>query len=153
MKYKMLLILVLITTSLYISFRIHRYTKTRRVIKSVIEGAYWQKKYSEFNTQSFTEGKVIFLGNSLTDYFPTEWFEQGEVINRGICGDITEGVILRLHQIIILKPTKIFIEIGINDIIEKVPLEEITENYDKILFSLKNKLPSTQIFILNNLPI
>ena len=38
------------------------------------------------------------------------------VRNRGISGDVTDGVLLRLGELIKYKPTSIFIMIGINDL-------------------------------------
>ena len=52
-----------------------------------------------------------------------------------------------------LRPTKIFIEIGINDIIEKVSLEEIVRNYEAIVQQLLEECPGIRIFIQSNLPV
>jgi len=50
------------------------------------------------------------------------------VINRGIAGDITFGVLGRLDEVIARKPAKLFIKIGINDISKNIPDEIIVEN-------------------------
>ena len=75
------------------------------------------------------------------------------MINRGISGDFTEGVLRRLEEVISLRPAKIFIEIGINDIIEKVALEEIARNYEAIVQQLLKECPGIRIFIQSNLPV
>ena len=65
---------------------------------------------------------IIFLGDSLT-----EWFELGKyfpglaIINEGIAGDTTYGVLQRLEAIIKKPAKKIFLMIGINDIFNDFP--------------------------------
>lgn len=137
----------------YISFRAYRNHKTRVIVSETLSGKYHTKKMIEFYNEHAEKGQVIFLGNSLMDYFPVNWFEPVHIINRGICGDFTAGVLKRLDGIIALLPSKIFIEIGINDIIEKVPPDEIQENYKLIIKRLKEKLPHTKIFVISNLPV
>ncbi len=64
-----------------------------------------------------TRNEIVFLGNSITD--GAEWYEllgNKRIRNRGISADVTEGILLRLDAITKLKPAKIFIMIGVNDI-------------------------------------
>lgn len=96
---------------------------------------------------------VIFLGNSIS--FWGEWqemFESLEVKNRGIPGDNTYGVIERLNDIIIGKPSKIFILIGINDLANKIPNNIILSNYERIVRKIKSASPLTKIYFQTILP-
>jgi hypothetical protein len=75
---------------------------------------YWHSKDMFYHLPD-TRNEIVFLGNSITD--GAEWFEllgNKRCRNRGISGDVTEGVLLRLDGVTKLKPSSIFILIGIN---------------------------------------
>jgi len=74
------------------------------------------------------------------------------VINRGIAGDNTFGVLARLNDVILRKPRIIFIEIGINDISQNIPSPIIIKNIIAIVQQLHSKSPATKIFITSILP-
>jgi lysophospholipase L1-like esterase len=97
--------------------------------------------------------EIIMLGNSLTHNF--EWheiFPDFNIKNRGINGDITLGVLQRLPEITASNPTKIFIEIGINDIQQGYDVNSIIKNYENILLAIKTQSPSTKVYVQNILP-
>jgi lysophospholipase L1-like esterase len=96
----------------------------------------------------------MFLGDSLTDL--CEWAEilkDDQIINRGICGDTTDGILNRINNIIDYKPKKLFLMIGINDLNQGVSVENIVENYILILEAFKNQIPVTKVFIQSILPV
>lgn len=97
--------------------------------------------------------EVIMLGNSLTQNF--EWhemFRSVNIKNRGINSDVTKGVLQRIDEVVESKPTKIFIEIGINDIRRNYSIDSIFSNYVKIIVAIKRKSPETKIYIQSILP-
>jgi hypothetical protein len=58
---------------------------------------HYTKRLAEFKKQPIVKGKVIMLGNSITE--GGNWkklLKDSTVINRGISGDVTFGVINRL---------------------------------------------------------
>jgi lysophospholipase L1-like esterase len=115
---------------------------------------HYLKRSAEFVKEPVVTGKVMFLGNSITE--GGNWAEltgDNTVINRGIGGDVTFGVIKRLDDVIIRKPSKLFILIGINDISKDFPDEVIANNYRKIIQELKSKTPDTKIFVQSILPL
>lgn len=62
---------------------------------------------------------IVFLGDSITEKI--DWHElfhnsHYDILNRGIGSDTISGVINRINTIINLKPSKVFLMIGINDI-------------------------------------
>ena len=62
------------------------------------------------NQHARTE-KIVFLGDSLTDFFPVnDFFPDVEIYNRGIAGDNTSDVMRRLDGITELKPQNFFID-------------------------------------------
>ncbi len=98
-------------------------------------------------------GEIVMLGNSLTHNF--EWheaFKGVKIINRGINSDITKGIIQRLDEITNRKPKKVFIEIGINDLLKGFRLDSVFINYTEILSTLKRDSPNTKIYVQSLLP-
>jgi lysophospholipase L1-like esterase len=97
---------------------------------------------------------VVFLGNSITEAGPWSEVLPGiNVINRGISGDNSWGVLNRLNQVIAVKPAKIFLLIGVNDLKRGVPVEYIVKNYDRIAAAIKAALPKTKLHLQSVLPV
>jgi lysophospholipase L1-like esterase len=114
---------------------------------------HYQKRVSVFQNESIVQGSVIFLGNSITEF--GDWrnlLRNFRVINRGVAGDNTFGVLDRLEDVIIRKPRKLFIEIGINDVSQNIPETIILKNIFDIVTSVSKKLPETKIYIHSILP-
>lgn len=63
--------------------------------------------------------EILFLGDSLTDFYPIEEFTDEKIVNRGIAGDTTDDVMRRIDEATALKPKRLFLQIGINDMIRK----------------------------------
>ena len=71
---------------------------------------YYQKRIVIFNSEPVIKGKIILLGNSITQF--GDWkklLNDSSVINRGIAGDNTHGVLTRLNDVIIRQQAKLFI--------------------------------------------
>jgi lysophospholipase L1-like esterase len=131
----------------------YRRHKTRRVIDSTLTSEHWQERLNEFRRQPRTSGRIIFMGNSLTELFDLTILGDTTILNRGITGDFSEGLLKRLDEVISLKPSKLFLEVGINDLVEHVSVREVTNNYKKIVEQVRLKSPDTQIFIQSLLPV
>lgn len=78
---------------------------------------------------------IVFMGDSITELWKVndpEFFISNNFINRGISGQTTPQMLLRFHQDVIeLKPTKVVILAGINDIAENtgpITVDEIIKN-------------------------
>lgn len=60
---------------------------------------------------------IVFLGDSITEKIDwKELFSKNNILNRGIGSDTISGLINRTDSIVKLKPSKVFLMIGINDI-------------------------------------
>ena len=126
-------------------------TKSYDTIPYVPE--FYAKRVALFNNESIVSGKVIFLGNSITQF--GDWkklLKDSFVINRGIAGDITFGVLNRLDDVIARQPSRLFVKIGINDIAKDIPEEVIVANIVTIVQKVKAGSPKTQIFVHSILP-
>ena len=100
-----------------------------------------------------SKGKIIFLGDSLTE--GCEWaelFQNTDILNRGIAGDQTEGILKRLKLVLDLQPKQLFLMIGVNDLLFHSP-EKIVVNYRQIVQQIQEQSPSTQLFLQSCLPI
>ena len=74
------------------------------------------------------------LGDSLTQ--EAKWedlFNSKEIANHGIGGDTTAGVLNRIDLVYKTNPTKVFIMIGINDLLKGINIDDIKINYQKIV--------------------
>jgi len=115
---------------------------------------YYLHKKSMFESLPNTPSEIIFLGNSITDGCNwTELFSDLRVKNRGISGDVTEGIINRLDEVAESNPSKIFIMIGINDLARGKSKKEILDNYKIIVDRIIEASPKTQIYIESILPV
>ena len=114
---------------------------------------HYRKRTEVFNKETVVKGKVLFLGNSITE--GGNWkrlLKDSSIINRGISGDVTFGILQRLDDIVKRKPSKIFLLIGINDISKNIPDEVIIENLFTIVSKIHSGTPSTKIFVQSILP-
>lgn len=113
----------------------------------------WKELKSCYEVLPLHKNDIVFLGNSIT--FMCQWselFNNPRIKNRGIGGDNTEGVLVRLYQITKYNPEKIFIEIGSNDLALNTRINDICRNYSKIIEIIKKESPETKIFLQSVLP-
>lgn len=115
---------------------------------------YWHQKTSLFKILPNLDDEIVFLGDSLTDGCDwNEMFPDKNVVNRGISGDQTSGVLSRLDEVIESKPLKVFLMIGINDLAEGKIEEEVVYNIKQIVKIIHKRSPETEIFLQSLLPV
>ncbi|MBN2696283.1 MAG: hypothetical protein JXR38_01925 [Bacilli bacterium] len=93
---------------------------------------------------------IVFLGDSITQDFPLKnFFPDKNVINRGIGGGTTVGVLKRLDiSVYNLEPKAVIILIGTNDFgVLNAKAEIIVERIDQIIKAIKERLPKTKIYL------
>lgn len=79
------------------------------------------------------------IGDSITDRgLWCELIKRNDIINRGISGDTTSGVLNRLDSLN-SELKQAFIMIGINDLLKGKSVEYVFGNYKKIITVLRNK--------------
>lgn len=111
-------------------------------------------RIAKFEAEPVMTGRVIFLGNSITQ--GGDWAKltgDSTVINRGIGADITFGLRARLADVTRRKPSKLFVLIGINDISKDIPDAVIAAQYRALIDSVKRQSPQTKIFVQSILPL
>ncbi|MEJ5351189.1 MAG: GDSL-type esterase/lipase family protein [Melioribacteraceae bacterium] len=93
-----------------------------------------------FDIYKTKQADIVMLGNSITA--GANWSEllgRSNVVTRAIPGDILPGFYARLSYVFRLKPKIVFILGGLNDIYNWTPVEEIYNNYLKIITELQSK--------------
>lgn len=120
---------------------------------SLFSTYYWQR-VTQFRLLPYTQNDIIFLGNSITDGGEwTEMFENNHVLNRGISGDVTTGVLNRLDDIVSRKPAKVFLLIGINDLARGIPKDTVLKNDLLIVRLIRQYSPMTEIYVESLFPV
>lgn len=108
---------------------------------------YYKDKSAGFAEENKTLGEVdvAFIGDSLTDgYDLKKYYPDMTVINRGIGGDTTHGVLARLDTSVIEPaPRVVVMMIGTNN------LGDMFTDYEDILAELKSELPDTHVVLLS----
>ncbi len=115
---------------------------------------YYAERVAVFNKESIKKNRIIFLGNSIVEF--GDWkklLEDSTVINRGIAADNSFGVLDRLEDVAARHPSKLFVEIGNNDIQQEIPAEITVKNINVIIERVRTKSPKTKIFIHSVLPV
>ena len=115
---------------------------------------HYREKLEEFRKQKETNGKILFLGNSITEGGDfKKLIGDSTVINRGIGGDITYGVLNRLEEATRFKPSKLFILIGVNDLSKHIPENVILQNMFAIVNLVHSQSPKTLVYVQSILPV
>jgi lysophospholipase L1-like esterase len=115
---------------------------------------HYRQKVEEFKKEPIVKGRTLFLGNRLTE--GGNWrklLRDSSIVNRGIAGDITFGVLNRINDIIKRQPSRLFLLIGMDDIGKGIPDEVIMENVFSVIHRIRKASSTTKIFLQSILPI
>jgi acyl-CoA thioesterase-1 len=118
---------------------------------------------TEINSSPKNKTKIIAVGDSLTagyglnldESYPAqlekkllENFYNIEIINSGISGETSAGLLERVDFIISQNPEIVFITIGGNDALRNLPIENTEKNILQIVKKIKLKVKPENIFLL-----
>jgi lysophospholipase L1-like esterase len=102
------------------------------------------------------QGALVFLGDSITQGWGDNVggaFPGVKVANRGISGDTTRGVLIRLQEDVLdLNPAGVVLLIGTNDLEEKAEPEIIAGNLKLIIAALKKHNAKMPIILCQVFP-
>lgn len=124
----------------------------------------WTKEYKLERYKRMNEtvkpGQVVCAGSSLMEMFPIEKFveEDGNpivVYNRGVGGFVSRELLDNIEVCILeLKPSRLFLNIGTNDLSDaSISLEQLMETYGQILDRVKEALSNVEIYLMAYYPI
>ncbi|PJI10411.1 lysophospholipase [Clostridium sp. CT7] len=110
--------------------------------------------------KSVKKGQILFVGSSLMEFFPIDEMQQTLeknciIYNRGIAGFVTTELLNSMDECIFeLQPSKIFINIGTNDMnTPDYRKESLIKNYDKILNQISERLPNCRVYVMAYYPV
>jgi lysophospholipase L1-like esterase len=117
----------------------------------------WRERRSAWAQQvDQDQHAVVFLGDSITQGWGGGLgaaFPGIQVANRGISGDTTRGVLLRLQEdVLALNPAAVVLLIGTNDLEDGATPEVVAGNLKLILASLKRHDPRMPIVLCQVFP-
>lgn len=115
---------------------------------------FYYQRASLFENLKTSPNDIVFIGNSITN--GAEWselFDNKNVKNRGISGDICMGVYDRLGVITKGMPAKIFLLIGVNDIGRGASSDSVVVGIDRIIDKIQIESPTTEIYLQSILPL
>lgn len=116
-------------------------------------------RYREAN-KTVKHGETVFAGSSLMEMFPINKLleESGSdkiIYNRGVGGFVSEELWNALDTCILdLKPSRLFINIGTNDLSDpSIPIDRMITVYDKIITAVEQNLPGIRIYLMAYYPV
>ncbi|WP_261064922.1 SGNH/GDSL hydrolase family protein [Streptococcus mitis] len=115
-----------------------------------------QTKYRHLNQVSVVEPDILFIGDSIVEYYPLQELlgTAKTIVNRGIRGYQTgllrDNLDVHLYGGAV---DKIVLLIGTNDIGKDVPSNEALNNLEAIIQSIARDYPLTEIKLLSILPV
>jgi lysophospholipase L1-like esterase len=115
---------------------------------------FYYQRASLFDRLPVDSTNIVMLGNSITN--GCEWselFNNPRVINRGISGDIVQGVRERLGAILPGQPEKIFLLIGVNDVSHDLTADSIAGAIISLADTITATSPRTRLYIESCMPI
>jgi len=115
-----------------------------------------QTKYRHLNQVSVVEPDILFIGDSIVEYYPLqELFGTSKtIVNRGIRGYQTGLLLENLDAHLYGGAVdKIVLLIGTNDIGKDVPVNDSLNNLEAIIQSIARDYPLTEIKLLSILPV
>lgn len=111
-------------------------------------GEYYDCRFAAHQKEGMPSGALVWIGDSLTEQ---AWWsfltKEKDVVNRGIGGDNTSGMLARLDEILSFSPRKIFLMGGINDLSGNRPVEEIVGNVRKMLEMIRDQVPACEVYL------
>ncbi|MCR1809047.1 GDSL-type esterase/lipase family protein [Haploplasma modicum] len=124
------------------------------MLEAIMKSDY-KNKVNLFDSEVVMNQSIVFLGDSIIAFYKTnEYFNNLNILNRGIAGDTAVGILDRLEQIKKIKPSVVIISVGSNDIVRtKDSLSVIVSRILKIKEELESSLKHSKIYILSLSPV
>jgi len=120
------------------------------------EQAKIQTKYHELNQISLLEPDMIFIGDSIVEYYPLQELlgTVKTIVNRGIRGYQTRLLLENLDAHLYGDAVdQIVLLIGTNDIGKDILMNEALDNLEGVIQSLNRDYPLSQIKLVSILPV
>ncbi len=110
--------------------------------------------YKRYEKGGLNIVNIAFLGDSLTDYVRFErYFPEFKTRNYGVEGDTSQDLLNRLDPAISDKPCKVFILIGVNDVLSGLSQDRTLANIRQIVSLIQKNSPESKIYLETLLPV
>ncbi|MBP7737359.1 MAG: hypothetical protein KA369_15370 [Spirochaetes bacterium] len=109
------------------------------------------KKIQEINKKSCAAGCTLFEGDSNIELINVQDYLSEPACNYAYRGSTTRTLLDRREKVSLLKPARIVVLVGGNDLVAKLPSEDTYRNYDELLGYYKGV--SKNVYCLSNLPV
>lgn len=122
------------------------------VMKKVFEG---KRRDFEVLNKYAPPHPIVFLGDSLTNFYPVqEFFHDDRMVNRGIADETTSEIFKRIDEIAVLEPRAVFLLAGINNYVhsvKKVSADSVVSGIMEIAEKLRTF--SKEVYVLSLYPV
>lgn len=109
---------------------------------------------SQHEVLGINTGDSVFIGDDLTaEGLWNELFPRSRIRNRGINGQSTSDLLLRIVPLSQGKPARIFLNTGANDAMQKINIEHTLANYRELINLILAFSPNTSIIVSSALPL
>ena len=111
--------------------------KTKEVVKTKVDDNY------------------VFLGDSITDFYDLEkYYKDLPVVNSGVNGNRTYHILDDMNdRVYRYNPSKVFILIGVNDILDDKDATDISNDIKSIVDGIQDNRPYAKIYVESLYPI
>lgn len=110
--------------------------------------------------QSARKHETLFTGSSLMEQFPIYELMMTNgihkvIYNRGVGGFAIDDMLAHMDEMVfVLEPSRVFINIGTNDIAkEDYRQETMMEKYETVITLIHERLPETEIYMMAYYPV
>ena len=112
-------------------------------------------RIESFKAIPLNYGDIVMFGDSITEQ-GGDWgqrFGFPFIKNRGISGDVTEGLLIRVAELIYYQPRAVYILIGVNDLFNPLlgPIY-VRDNISALIQMMQKAIPETAITLQTILP-
>ncbi len=152
---KKIISFILILAATLAIYTFFAFTKENKSVK-VADTAEGVQQKKEFRILAVGDSLTAGYGLNISESYPAQLerklLDNGydvEVINTGISGETTAGLLERVDFLKKQNPKAILITIGGNDALRALPNKETEKNMRNIISSFKEILPSKNIFLMN----
>ncbi len=114
-----------------------------------------QRRGSWHHRTEQDQGAVVFLGDSISHGWRDlpNLFPELKIANRGISGDTTRGMLIRLDEdVLALNPSAVVMLMGTNDLADGATPEQISGNVKLMLDAFKAHNPDMPIILCRVMP-
>lgn len=135
----------------------------KKYLSSTVYNVEKTKKMNNFTYLNKTvckENQAVITGDSITELFNMELFDSWRecndmiVYNRGISGDTSNRLLERFRDnVLLIKPKKVVLLIGINDLTAGAAPEYIAQNVSKMLEMMSNEPYEIQVILQAVYPV